>query len=338
MEHTNTRRGFTQHVVGETFLFTSPLAGEDVRRTDEGVLKRKTLFCTPSPRCLRTRPLPQGARGTARGFTLIELLVVVLIIGILAAVALPQYQKAVGKSRFASLKPIGKAIKDAQEAYFYANGQYATRLADLDIQKPETVDVELSNTEGHEYVRVKREGLDNNYLMYLSHSENFANNIYCEAIANVTLAEKVCTSDGGTETGLTSDKGNELYLLAGNSTGNFTTTPNFQAQADTARELIQSFQAAIKAAVAAGETFENEMSYDDFHNLYGLMDMPDGFESIYLTCLQDDGMCTVSIRTEDKFYWTVDFSLTGETILFDECYPGFSYDDIDDLPDNFCNY
>ena len=49
----------------------------------------------------------------AVAFTLIELLVVVLIIGILAAVAVPQYQLAVDKSKFASNMPLLDSLESA---------------------------------------------------------------------------------------------------------------------------------------------------------------------------------------------------------------------------------
>ena len=58
---------------------------------------------------------------TAHGFTLIELLVVVLIIGILAAVAVPQYTKAVRKARIAEAKVILKRLADAQDVYFLSH-------------------------------------------------------------------------------------------------------------------------------------------------------------------------------------------------------------------------
>ena len=72
------------------------------------------------------------------GFTLIELLVVVLIIGILAAIALPQYQKAVEKSKATQALSLLKTFVQAQNAYFMANGSYAARFEDLAVEMPWT--------------------------------------------------------------------------------------------------------------------------------------------------------------------------------------------------------
>ena len=71
-----------------------------------------------------------------KAFTLIELLVVVLIIGILAAVALPQYTLAVNKSRFANLRTTAYSYKQAMEVFHMASGTWPTSFDELSLDTP----------------------------------------------------------------------------------------------------------------------------------------------------------------------------------------------------------
>nr|WP_110655085.1 pilin [Salinicola halimionae] len=67
------------------------------------------------------------------GFTLIELMIVVAIIGILAAIAIPQYQNYVARSQVASGLATLKGLQTPAELYIQENGQLATDLSDLGL-------------------------------------------------------------------------------------------------------------------------------------------------------------------------------------------------------------
>lgn len=77
-----------------------------------------------------------------RAFTLIELLIVVVIIGILAAIAIPKFANTKGKANAAALKSDLRNLSTAEEAYFFENSAYTSTITDLKLNR--TVGVTLS--------------------------------------------------------------------------------------------------------------------------------------------------------------------------------------------------
>ncbi len=135
MKENNTRRGNTQEGVNAVNQNKchSRMSLSGIYNARRCQMKEISLLnkCVEDPQLQ-----PLGMTPNLMGFTLIELLVVVLIIGILAAVAVPQYQKAVFKARAAEAVSMLKAIMQAQEIYYLANGTYTTDIDKLEVEVP----------------------------------------------------------------------------------------------------------------------------------------------------------------------------------------------------------
>jgi type IV pilus assembly protein PilA len=77
------------------------------------------------------------------GFTLIELLIVVVIIGILAAIAIPKFTNTKGKAYAASMRSDLRNLVVAQESYMYDNHVYSTSLAALNVAPSSGVSISI---------------------------------------------------------------------------------------------------------------------------------------------------------------------------------------------------
>ena len=163
-----------------------------------------------------------------KGFTLIEMLVTIIIMGILASIALPQYQQSVLKTRYMKLIPVVKALKQAEEEYFLMHRDYAYDFDELSFsfkgatghsttsegacQRGSVMhgrDFNIHIYEGNCLPYVYGELLNNNgrrsvgFLIYLDYNRN-ANGVrsltswssrrYCYAFDHSEKMQKLCAS------------------------------------------------------------------------------------------------------------------------------------------------
>lgn len=163
-----------------------------------------------------------------KGFTLIEMLMTILILAILVAVALPQYELVVDQSRWSTMLPGSRTLKEAQERIFMNSSHYENEANNLDINIPgeyegdkivsSAITYTLSNTDEGAMVTATHTHLPGVILQqYLMASSNFPNDLHCKALTANIRALRLCEQLSVSLLG--NDGDYTVYLLEGTGDG-----------------------------------------------------------------------------------------------------------------------
>ena len=141
--------------------------------------------------------------GRLGGFTLIELLVVVLIIGILAAIALPKYEMAVNKSRATEALLNLQSLYKAQQLYYMANNTYTEKISELDFSLPVKMEGDQEVAQGSVYTIYCTKGFcqtrgNNNIRQTFPNFEIHLHNKKVWCICGWNDSCSICKAMGGT--------------------------------------------------------------------------------------------------------------------------------------------